>query len=252
MRATTAARILAFASFSYDPVCGSLLLRDLNPECAPGGNFNLNPWQLQLPTGPPNNPTQIPPSQLVGCDGYTDSHFFTDAQGDGSMVMQAPGSNSGCTKFVESAHCRTEFTEITGDWDPFASVNRMMVQMKAIRGSNICVGQLFQAGGAPNKPLAEIYYYSDGTFHVGNPQTPPGGNQVLQTLQGVNVPHNQIFKMELRYEEGVASISINDGGFIKLNKKFDPPRAFFKTGNYNQADDDASVHVYSLDVQHEA
>ncbi|KAJ2972518.1 hypothetical protein NQ176_g7110 [Zarea fungicola] len=57
----------------------------LNPSCAPGGNFNLNPFVLQLPSGSTNKPDQIPASRLVGCNGYKDTKYFFTEAGDGAM-----------------------------------------------------------------------------------------------------------------------------------------------------------------------
>ena len=42
----------------------------LNPSCAPGGNFDLSKFSLQLPIGSTGNPTTIPASQLEGCGGW--------------------------------------------------------------------------------------------------------------------------------------------------------------------------------------
>ena len=60
----------------------------LNPSCAPGGNFNLSPWELQLPIGSTGDPDTESPSQLEGCSGYQDPqhlYFFTES-GDGALV----------------------------------------------------------------------------------------------------------------------------------------------------------------------
>jgi hypothetical protein len=79
----------------------------LDPSCAPGGNFDLSKWELQLPIGN-GSPQIIPPAQLVGCSGYQDPghHYFFTESGDGALVMKAPGSPSqtGCVKFAESQH----------------------------------------------------------------------------------------------------------------------------------------------------
>ena len=43
----------------------------LNPNVAPGGNFDLSGWELQLPIGSPGSPTTISPAQLEGPNGFT-------------------------------------------------------------------------------------------------------------------------------------------------------------------------------------
>jgi hypothetical protein len=85
----------------------------LNPSCAPGGNFDLSPWSLQMPIGSSSNPgtaETLPISQLTGCSGFENfSYFFTES-GDGALVMKVPGTPSatGCVTTANSAHCRTE------------------------------------------------------------------------------------------------------------------------------------------------
>lgn len=79
----------------------------LDPSCAPGGNFDLSKWELQLPIGN-GSPQIVEPAQLVGCSGYQDPghHYFFTESGDGALVMKAPGSpaKTGCVKFAESDH----------------------------------------------------------------------------------------------------------------------------------------------------
>src|SRR5262249_41125114 len=61
----------------------------LNPNVAPGGNFDLSLWELQEPVGSPGAPRTIPPSQLAGANGFQDAYFFTDST-DGSMTFWDP------------------------------------------------------------------------------------------------------------------------------------------------------------------
>src|SRR5437667_5423770 len=69
----------------------------LDTACAPGGNFDLSYWKLQLPTGEPKRAKEIPSQLLQGCDGYKDKYFFT-SDTDGSLIMNVPGSpqSAGC------------------------------------------------------------------------------------------------------------------------------------------------------------
>lgn len=124
----------------------------LNPSCAPGGNFDLSKFVLQLPSGSTNKPDQIPASKLTGCGGYQDpghKYFFTES-GDGAMVMKAPGGGK-CATFPGAPRCRSEFGE-TGSWSSKASNNRLKADLLVTGGSSICIGQVFQAN-SNNKPL---------------------------------------------------------------------------------------------------
>ena len=100
----------------------------LDPKCAPGGNFDLSYWNLQLPTGKTGHPATKTPSQLKGCDGYQEPGvFYTDSK-DGALVMKVPGSPSStaCVTTPNSKHCRTELRELSFDsgdkasWSPSA------------------------------------------------------------------------------------------------------------------------------------
>lgn len=122
----------------------------LNPSCAPGGNFNLSPFVLQLPSGSTNKPDQIPASRLVGCNGYKDTKYFFTEAGDGAMVMKAPGGGN-CATFPGAPRCRAEFGE-TKSWSSKAGTNRLTADLLATKGSSICIGQVFQAN-SNNKPL---------------------------------------------------------------------------------------------------
>ncbi|KAJ6789655.1 hypothetical protein PWT90_05594 [Aphanocladium album] len=220
----------------------------LNPSCAPGGNFDLSRFVLQLPSGSTNNPDQIPASRLAGCGGYQDpghKYFFTGS-GDGAMIMKAPGGGK-CATFPGAPRCRSEFGE-TGSWSSSASTNRLKADLLVTTGSSICIGQVFQSNSY-NKPLAEVYYNGNGDITVGVAFAARGGQG--QDLNKIgNVPKGTRFHYELRFENGKLQFSLNDGGFKTLKQYFTTDRAFFKMGNYNQGGDDSGIKVFGLSVQH--
>jgi hypothetical protein len=142
----------------------------LNPACAPGGNFDLNIWQLEMPTPRPNQPSLpdvITSSRLVGCQGYqSNPYFYTDSK-DGAMVMYVPGdpATTGCAKWAESDHCRTELGETSKEtlWDPNGPHHRMSATLAVTSaGGGTAIGQVFHDD--PLKPSAELYYLDDGTI----------------------------------------------------------------------------------------
>lgn len=234
----------------------------LNASCAPGGNFDLSVWELELPIGSSQgNPTTIPSSQLQGCGGYQDpgfEYFFTES-GDGALVMKAPSpSNSDCIKYSGSEHCRTEFHEVnpaTGSgavsWSPAGSPNRLWVELLGSYGSDVCIGQVFQADGNPdhNKPLAEVYYQSNGDVSIGVEYEAVGGQGQNVTVI-TNVPVGTQFTYEVRYEENVLKMQVNNAGLVHLETYFTPSGVFFKAGNYNQGTAEADIHLFGLVVTH--
>lgn len=122
----------------------------LNPSCAPGGNFDLSPYFLQLPSGTTDHPDQITAARLEGCHGFTSPQYFFTEAGDGAMVLKAPGGGN-CATFPGAPRCRAEF----GDTTIFSAdslVNRLQADLLVVKGSSICIGQVFQAN-SNNKPL---------------------------------------------------------------------------------------------------
>ncbi|KAL1963013.1 hypothetical protein VTN77DRAFT_8761 [Rasamsonia byssochlamydoides] len=233
----------------------------LNPSCAPGGNFDMSYWELQLPIGSTGDPTTIPSSELQGCDGYQNySYFFTES-GDGALVMKVPGSpsSSGCVTTPNSQHCRTELREMdpsTGaaaSWDPNAATNRLQVTLAVEQPDNsqygTVIGQVHIDDSVSSKPVCELYYNSNGDLTMGVEQTRSGGDEVF--TQVGNVPVGTQFTYEIRYESNVLSVSINGGAQQELSTySLDAPPSYFKAGNYNQGSSASDVHFFAITVQH--
>lgn len=210
----------------------------LNPSCAPGGNLDLSPWQLQLPTGNQGDPTTISSGQLEGCSGYEDySTFFTES-GDGALVMKVCGSPSscGCVTTPNSLHCRTELKENTS-WQPTAPTNKLLVTLAVPTPDDsehgTVVGQVHMDSSVSTKPVCELYYSSNGDLNMGVEQTRSGGDEILTYIG--NVPVGTTFSYEITYESGQLSVSLNDGPQQVLSQySLDNPLSYFKAGNYNQ------------------
>jgi hypothetical protein len=237
----------------------NLFARSLNPQCAPGGNFNLGVWSLQLPIGSTGKPTTISPGGLEGCSGYTNSKYFYTDTSDGTMVMYVPGGPStGCVTTPNSQHCRTELREMTSSgsaasWDPNASTNRLSVTLLATDvddGSHgTVIGQIHIDDSVSTKPVCELYYNKSGNLVMGVEETRAGGSSVFTTVGNVAVGTR--FSYEIRYEKNVLSVGINGGSQKTLStNSLDAPASYFKAGNYNQGNIPSTVHFYSVSVQH--
>ena len=230
----------------------------LSPSCAPGGNFDLSIWSLQLPIGSTGDPETISSSQLEGCDGYQDpghDYFFTES-GDGALVMKVPGapSNTGCVTTAHSTHCRTELRESSpSSWDPNSSNNEMTVTLAVEEpdnsGHGTVVGQVHIDDSVSTKPVAELYYSSSGVLAMGVEQTRSGGNEILTTVG--SVPVGQKFSYSINYSNNILSVSINGGDPQTLSTySLDAPPSYFKVGNYNQGTSASDVHFFSISVSH--
>merc|ERR1712137_179702 len=225
----------------------------LDPNCAPGGNFNLTMWNLQLPYGSTGHPTTISSSDLVGCDGYENySYFFTES-GDGALVMKVCGSpdSCGCVTTSHSKHCRTELREISpSSWNPWDSTNRLQATLIAWPDDShyeTVVGQIHIDDSVSSKPVCELYYNKAGNLTMGVEQTRAGGDSVFTYLD--NVPVGNKFSYEIRYENNVLQVAIN-GNFRTLSTyQLDAPPSYFKAGNYNQGSSSSDTHFFIINVQ---
>jgi hypothetical protein len=230
----------------------------LNPTCAPGGNFDLSVWNLQLPTGAPSKPDTIPGSELSGCSGYQDKNksvFFTDPK-DGSVIMNVPGSpsSSGCVTTKNSLHCRTELREIKpNSWDPKAATNRLNATLQVVKADDssrgTVIGQIHIDDTISSKPVCELYCNKAGVITMGVEKTRAGGSSVFTEVG--NVPVGTKFDYTITYEKNVLGVSINGGELKTLSTNdLDAPKSYFKVGNYNQGDSPSEVKFFEIGTTH--
>ncbi|KAF2195277.1 polysaccharide lyase family 7 protein [Zopfia rhizophila CBS 207.26] len=228
---------------------------ELNPSCAPGGNFDLSRWNLQLPSGKQGHVDTIQPAKLKSCDGYKDKYFFTDSK-NGALVMKVPGStaSSGCVTTGNSKHCRTEFREINPSfWSPHNSKNRLKVQLAVPQpddsGHGTVIGQIHVDDKISTKPVCELFYNKNGDISMGVEQIPKESSLKLTDIG--HVDKGETFTYEIRYENNKLSVAINGGEFKTLGTgKLEGDNSYFKVGNYNQGDSPSDVRIYSIDVSH--
>ncbi|KAI1322510.1 polysaccharide lyase family 7 protein [Xylariaceae sp. FL0255] len=231
----------------------------LDPSCAPGGNFDLSPWELQLPIGSTGDPETISSSDLQGCSGYQDPghHYFFTESGDGALVMKVPGSpsSSGCVTMTNSLHCRTELREINpSSWDPNSSTNSLTVSLAVEEPDDsshgTVIGQIHIDDSISSKPVMELYYNSSGDIVAGVEQTRSGGNEVISSVLA-NIPVGTQFMYEITYQGNILAVAINGGSPKTLSTySLDAPASYFKVGNYNQGDSASDVHFFSIYVTH--
>ncbi|KAF2198306.1 alginate lyase 2 [Delitschia confertaspora ATCC 74209] len=228
----------------------------LDPNCAPGGNFDLSLWKLQLPTGKQGSIDSISSSSLTSCDGYQSSKYFFTSPDDGALVMKVAGSpdSSGCVATSGSKHCRTELRESSpSSWDAEADMNRLKVELEVVKPDDgrygTVIGQIHADGEVSNKPVCELFYGQDGKITMGVEQV-PGESSLKYTGIG-SVTVGERFGYEIRFEKGKLQVSINDGGFKMLSTgELGAPRGYFKVGNYNQGDEKSEVRFYKIEVEH--
>jgi hypothetical protein len=242
------------------PTTPSLLARastaKSNSTCAPGGNFDLTMFSLQLPTGSKGKVDQKSAADLKGCSGYQDRKYFYTSS-SGSLVMKVPGSSSssGCVTTPNSKHCRTELRESKPEsWKSSGAVNRLKVSLTVKTADDskygTVIGQVKVDDSVSKKPVAELFVNKSGTLTIGVSQIPDKSSLKMTEVGKIKV--GEKFGYELRYEKGKLSVAI-DGGEMQMlgTGQLESPPSYFKVGNYNQGDSPSEIEFFSIDVQHE-
>ncbi|MFI1095677.1 polysaccharide lyase family 7 protein [Streptomyces sp. NPDC020917] len=227
-----------------------------SPGVAPGGNFNLSVWELQLPVGSPGSPTTIPSSQLQGSNGFQDDYFYTDGR-DGAMTFWAP--EKGVTT-PNSNYARSELREMNSNgsaanWSLGGS-HKLKATLRVVSvTSNVCVGQIhLGTGGSSTKPLIELYVHANGDIVAGTENSPSGG-QTPHTVGHVSVGKTWSYTIGV---SGGDTIDLTVNGsttHYAIPSSFDAYKMYFKAGSYNQSSSDsttkgARVAFYGLTVAH--
>ena len=227
----------------------------LNPGVAPGGNFNLSVWELQEPTGSPGSPTTITASRLEGSNGYQDSYFYTN-KSDGSMEFWDP--ENGVTT-PNSNYSRSELREMNSDGSSAAwslpGTHTLSATVKVTKvPDHVCVGQVHATDPRTTKPLAELYYHSNGQIAVGIENSPSGG-QTAHTVG--SVPLGQQFSYVIQITGGnTISVTINATKHsFAIPSSRNGYQQYFKAGDYDQSSGSSStvgatVQFYALSVRH--
>lgn len=227
----------------------------LDPGSAPGGNFTLTHWELQLPTGTTNHTTTIPSSKLVGAGGYQDKYFYT-ASADGAMTFWDP--ENGVT--LGSKYPRTELRELNSsgqeaEWTP-SGTNTLSATLKVTKvPDHVAVGQIhLDNSSGSSKPLLELYYYKNGDVRIGIEQTPAGGNQIPYTV--ANVPLGSKWSYTIGLSGSKISLTVNGSTRTwTMSSTFNGYKMYFKAGDYDQSVGSSStiganVGFYALKLAH--
>jgi hypothetical protein len=233
-----------------------VLPRALNPSCAPGGNFDLSKFSLQLPSGSAGKVDSVSANKLKGCQGWSSDQYFFSAKDNGALVMKVPGSStsSGCVTTPNSKHCRTELREASPQsWDSKSTTNRLKATLSVKTADNskygTVIGQIKIDDKVSKKPLAELFINKSGTITIGVSQIPDVSSLKMTEIGAAKI--GETFSYELKYEKGSLSVMINDAAAKKMSTgSIKSPPCYFKVGNYNQGDSPSEVEFYSIDIQH--
>jgi hypothetical protein len=228
----------------------------LDPTVAPGGNFNLAVWSLQLPIGSTDAPTTIAPAQLKGANGYTNPSYFWTDKNDGSMTFWDPEAG---VHTPNSNYARSELREMNSDGSAadwaLSGTHKLSARLRIVSVTkSVCVGQIHVGtGGSSTKPLVELYYAPNGDITLGTENSTDGG----QTRHPVgNVPLGTQWNYVIAVIGGKISLTVNGTTTTyPIPSSFNAYHQYFKAGDYNQSASDstsngAKVKFYSLTVSH--
>lgn len=228
----------------------------LSTTVAPGGNFDLSHWEIQLPIGSPGSPTTITAPQLEGPKGFTDKYFFTNTT-DGSMSFWDP--ENGVTT-PNSNFSRSELREMNADGSQAAwlapGTHTLSATLKVTQvPDHVAVGQIHlgQNSGS-TKPLLELFYFKNGNVDMAIEQTPAGGNEVHHVVGNVKLGTKFSYVIGLN----ATTISMTLNGTTKtfaLPSSFKGFTMYFKAGDYDQTSGSSStvgakVQFYALTIKH--
>jgi hypothetical protein len=237
---TTAPASVAYPGSQLPPAA-------LSTSVAPGKNFNLSNWELQLPIGSTGDPTTISGSQLAA--GYTSAYFSTDTK-TGALDFYTNEPPPNCVTTANSEHCRSELMEMTNWTSSGTNVLSATLAVTKVSGTTV-VGQIHPIESDTVKPLCELYYGSSGTLQLGVEATASGGDEVDTTVG--SVPVGTKFSYVLSFTKGVLSVSINGASAktFKVGSTFTSSfQYYFKAGDYGQGSGADSVSFYGIHTSH--
>nr|2ZAB_A Chain A, Alginate lyase [Sphingomonas sp. A1]2ZAC_A Chain A, Alginate lyase [Sphingomonas sp. A1] len=226
------------------------------PAAAPGKNFDLSHWKLQLPDA---NTTEISSANL-GL-GYTSQYFYTDT--DGAMTFWAP-TTGGTT--ANSSYPRSELREMLDpsnskvNWG-WQGTHTMKLSGKTVQlpsSGKIIVAQIhgIMDDGTNAPPLVKAVF-QDGQLDMQVKQNSDGtGSDVHNYFTGIKL--GDLYNMEIRVTDGVAYVTMNGDtrsvDFVGKDAGWKNLKYYFKAGNFVQDNTStggsAIAKLYSLSVSH--
>jgi hypothetical protein len=216
---------------------------------APGQNFDLGGYTLQLPTGAQGSIETASGSSLES--GFTKKPYFYSGS-DGAMVMMDPRvgyTTSG------SQHPRTELRE-NATWTT-GGTNLLDANLAVTKvPGNTAIAQIFQGTG-PSKPLCELQYSASGAVKLFLENTNQGGGGTTTTI--TTVPLGTRFSYQLKLSGKTITVKVNSTTkTFTMDDSFVGERFYFKAGNYDQTatqgtpqtTDGTVVKFYTLKITH--
>jgi hypothetical protein len=226
----------------------------LDPAKAPGGNFDLSHWKLDLPDA---NASELLPSQLMA--GYANFPYFYTAA-DGAMAFWCP-VNGGTTS--GSSFPRSELRELLDpsndnvNWKGFG-LNSLNAQCKVGQvpstGKTV-IGQIHSFTGNAY-PLIKLQF-NNGIVEALVKESPNSDTDSHFTFGNIGL--GKLITYEIKLTDGLLSMTVNGTNQSVNVFKTDPAwtnqTLYYKAGDYCQdnsgtSSEGAAVAFYYLNVVH--
>jgi hypothetical protein len=228
----------------------------LDPTVAPGGNFDLSIWTLQLPILDSNgNIMQVYASQLEGPNGFQDQYFYTNTT-TGAMEFWVPENGA---HTANSSYPRSELREAQpgGDW--FLPGTHTMTATVVVNDTvgTVTIGQIHlgtQGTPSSTKPLLELQCTTSGNIQLFLETSPSGGGASHFIT---NVPLGHKFDYMIKLVGNTITIMANGvTQTFAMDSSYNSEDFYFKAGAYLQTTGSSSslgahVSFYALRVVHQ-
>ena len=240
----------------------------LNPNAAPGSNFDLSNWKLQLPIDVKGS-FGGKAAEVKELSSYVHRDYFHTG-GDGAIVLAAPvnGATTG-----GSIYARSELREMNGaapaEWS-LAQGGRLTATMQVDAApaqsdgtyGKIVVGQIHGGDGQ----LVRLAW-EDGSLFFANDITTNGKKDVhIELLNAAgkqpNVSLNETFSYTIDVSDNVLTVAVRADGQVyaassQINRAWNDNAFYFKAGAYLGVNEKGSegvgqVSIFALDVDHGA
>ena len=232
---TVAVAAAAVTSMMAGQVGSASAAAALDPAVAPGGNFNLSVWQLQLPTGSPGRPPPFagPTQRAERIQEWLLLHRQDQRFDD--LLGTREGRHHAELQIRPFRAARDELQRHRGGLatsrHPPAERDLRVTQVP----KSVAVGQVHLGSGGVDQAAAGALLRASGNITLGIENSPAGG----QTLHKVgNVPLEHTVELRGRHHRRQHDQPAVNGGSTRtwtIPSSFNGYGMYFKAGSYNQS-----------------
>lgn len=230
---------------------GCLQVGGKEPSKSPSANFDLTHWKLTLPVNEAGELSgKASEIQAAELSGYTHPNFFYSDE-NGGMVFRAPVV--GATT-EGSDYSRSELRELVDPADdnvcwaaPGTHVLNARCRVTEVPSSQkVIIGQIHSSTGKA-KPLIKLQFFK-GRIEALIKESPTKGKDHKLTFPDIGLGND--FDYEIKFEDGLLSITVNDLAqsveVYEMDAEWADQEFYFKAGAYVQDQEGPSTEGGSV------